>query len=295
MTSASRHAAACLMLRAACLVLRAACLVRGRPGDIDIFVGSADSSKRSRAAFIALVAHAKHACREMHRHYSLTYSHFVGLPHGLQSTFPLPVRPLVKYCRRYNHLGDLPSSVDSAMGATDGHSYTRSTLVNVFADQWPHGLRAAMEQLPPTLGIQRPYRVEHVAEIHPFGDLLLGHASCRFGTLWPMPPKINIVQYARLGTEPGAPLPPLELVSGFDVLPAMVVMQVDRSLRPTFLASEATTECVRQRTLRLSKYAFGPAASTRPSDIEDAALKQIDRIRKYERRYGFALPTSAAA
>lgn len=193
-------------------------------------------------------------------------------------------------------------------------------------------LVASIGALPETLGIPRPYRIERVAEIVPFPSVYYADAAaCGFGRVWPMPLKINVIQYA---CAEAAPLAPLDFVKGFDLVPAMVVMEVDRALKPVrarsatpypipwrpspcggislsspcaarlgvssltarvtprarqhFHADDATRQCVRRRELRLSKYAFGPSSSSQRNAIEEAISKQLTRIRKYHREYGFA-------
>ena len=80
---------------------------------------------------------------------------------------------------------------------------------------------------------------------------------------------------------------------GFDVLPAMVVMRVDHSLQPRFLAADEVARCVRRRELRLSPFAFGPAVADDRSAMEAAVRRQLVRLEKYRHAYGFALPEDA--
>ena len=138
-------------------------------------------------------------------------------------------------------------------------------------------------------------RVERCVEVAPFGYPFTTRAtSCSYGPLWPVPMRINVIQYSMTGDgrkqlrRPGA----VERgpVTGFDLVPCRVVMKVDQQLTPRFDASEETRECVRRRELRLTPYAFGPATDPSINAIETAVEKQISRIRKYETTYGFKLP-----
>ena len=47
-------------------------------------------------------------------------------------------------------------------------------------------------------------------------------------------------------------------------------------------------EAIKRRELRLSRYSFGPAHDASQESVEDATLKQIRRIARYQ-RYGFEL------
>ena len=67
-------------------------------------------------------------------------------------------------------------------------------------------------------------------------------------------------------------------------------MRVDRSLQAHFLATDEVARCVRRRELRLSPYAFGPAAADDRSAMEAAVRRQLERLEKYQHAYGFALP-----
>ena len=263
------------------------CPVSWRPGDIDIFVGSVESKKRSYAAFKALVSHSEQACHSLFRH-SSDPTPSVFWPAGL--TGPR-IRPRTQLLSRYNEpgevgIGHLPSSIESAM-ATQGVAYERDAVLD-YAGSFSDDLIRAVRALPPTLGIKRPYRIERVAEVFPFGSAhSSGSANYSFGALWPMPMKINIVQYA--SARPSSPFTTAHLLEGFDVIPAQVTMRVDRQLRPTFEASAEARTRISRRELALTQYAFGPAHSLRRDHIEEAITKQVDRIDKYMRTYGFRL------
>ena len=86
-----------------------------------------------------------------------------------------------------------------------------------------------------------------------------GHSRLQgvsYGDLWPMPLKINIIQYSHASARP---IPSADLVAAFDLMTSMVTMKVDRCLTTHFEASEATRRCIAERELKLSKYAFGPS------------------------------------
>ena len=253
---------------------------------MDIFVGTLDSSRRSKAAFDAVVEHARTAFACFSRH-----ADDIKLwgSRGL---------PLVTYSSTYEHahgLGEIvPASVAVAMGAFQGFSYSRDDVLD-YSHAWDQPLVDAIKRQPETLGVHRPYQVDRVAEVeHP---ARLHHFPVAFDSLWPLPRKINIIQYSR-GEAPGGaprpPLTPLALVRGFDVLPAMVVMRVDHSLKPRFLATDDVARCVRRRELRLSPFAFGPAVADDRSAMEAAVRRQLVRLDKYRYAYGFALPEDAA-
>ena len=256
------------------------------PGDMDIFVGTLDSSRRSKAAFDAVVEHARTAFACFSRH-----ADDIKLwgSRGL---------PLVTYSSTYEHahgLGEIvPASVAVAMGAFQGFSYSRDDVLD-YSHAWDQPLVDAIKRQPETLGVHRPYQVDRVAEVeHP---ARLHHFPVAFDSLWPLPRKINIIQYSS-GEAPGGaprpPLTPLALVRGFDVLPAMVVMRVDHSLKPRFLATDDVARCVRRRELRLSPFAFGPAVADDRRAMEAAVRRQLVRLDKYRHAYGFALPEDAA-
>ena len=130
----------------------------------------------------------------------------------------------------------LPSQIEAAM-ATQGSTYPREQLIEMIgAPDWVAGITgvpwaqppplSVLRSLPATLGLERPVRVERVAEILPFGAAgRISHyaravrASISHGRRWPMPMKLNIIQ---LSTSNGLPLPPSKLIAGFDMVPAQV-------------------------------------------------------------------------
>ena len=132
-------------------------------------------------------------------------------------------------------------------------------------------------------GVARPYRIERVAEVGPASrsvEFASRSLAYPIGQVWLVPTRINIVQYSCTN---GQPLPPLSLVDAFDIAPAAIVMSVDRQLRTTFEASEHTRECIRQRKLSLSPYAFGPASDSSEGAALEAIGKQFSRLGKYQR------------
>ena len=197
-------------------------------------------------------------------------------------------------CRR-------PASVAVAMGAFQAsrllllYSDTRQCAQLLTRIAWDQPLVDAIKRQPETLGVHRPYQVDRVAEVE--RPARFTHMPVAFDSLWPLPRKINIIQYSS-GEAPGGaprpPLTPLALVRGFDVLPAMVVMRVDHSLKPRFLATDDVARCVRRRELRLSPFAFGPAVADDRIAMEAAVRRQLVRLDKYRHAYGFALPEDAA-
>ena len=284
------------------------------PGDIDVFVGCFGDawSERSRKLFAAIVSHAKAACFPLYRH--ATNLELSFLPISLEGR--MQVEPHVLHARSY---GTEPHMVDGGSTATalsrgHGLSYPRRAVLELVTGDTmmtsPTHVRElaraagprmrladAVAQLPETLGSEGLYHVEHVAEVNPFRSY--ERAACSHSS-WPMPMRINIIQYS---CRSGKPLPSLPLLAGFDLCPAMVEMIVDRELRTRFVMSDETRECLRERKLKLSKYAFGPASKVRvegsdgntvPDEvamnlgIEDAVVRQLERMCKY-RRYGFEL------
>ena len=194
------------------------------------------------------------------------------------------INPCLRITTEYGGLGGHPAGVEDAM-STRGVTYQRDYVLE-YADTWPASLKQSVRALEPTLGIKRPIRVERVAEITPFRvQTPFLSASCSYGALHPVPMKINIIQYSCASAKP---LPPSEVVKAFDLVPSMVTMQVAHSLAPSFAASEEARKAIRSRELRLSKYAFGPSADGSPQRLEEAILKQVNRIAKYQ-RYGFEL------
>ena len=263
------------------------------PGDIDVFLGcrGTPNSRLSVQAFNKVVEHGLWAAQGLWSGAKLPSNHWgAWMPSDLHARMPKtwPVDANVKYTSEYNGLGELPTDIHAAM-TTPGVTYPRELVLQyLHGDEETADLQATIRGLEPTLGIRRPFRVERVAEIRPFKsnfDNLLRGASCSYGSLWPMPMKINVIQ---ISNPRGKPLAPSEVVSAFDLVPAMMSMQVDRGLVPHFTASEEARLCAITRELRLSKYAFGPSRDGHMLQLEEAILKQLGRISKYK-KYGFTL------
>ena len=265
-------------------------------GDIDIFVGCRGGARtrQSVALFKSLMHEAMVACHELYAGARMSYGPGAD-PDGITPR----VQPRVKvtsdaYAGEYTGdakdtaaLGGHPAQVVDAL-TTHGVQYERDAVIAYSAaSTFPPALARAVAALPTVVGLPRPIQVERVAEVLPFQYPFTGRATtCSFGPQWPMPMRINIIQYSTT-TERG-PLPPLGLLNAFDIVPARVAVKVDRSLQVRFLASEETRLAIRRRELRLTKYAFGPARDQTVAAIEEAILRQTHRIYKYE-GYGFSI------
>ena len=260
-------------------------------GDIDVFVGCRGGArtKGSAAVFKAVVDHATSVCKRL---YCGARTHY-GQPHGLALDHLQPrVLPRVELkddADMYSGFGGHhPSQVVEAITA-QGHSYEREAVALLGEmEAFPPALMRAIGGLPARLGAARPVQVERVAEILPFGYRECRLTTCSFGPAWPLPLKINVIQYStRLAHS--APLAPLDLVGSFDLVPSRVAMRVDADLRVHFTACSETLTAISKRELRLSKWAFGPARDGSHEAVEEAVNKQLHRIFKYE-TYGFKMP-----
>lgn len=260
------------------------------PGDIDVFVACRGSarSKHSMALFKAVVDHAKAACYGLYRAARLRHPPFGW---SIDDHLTPKIDPQVKTSHNgepYSGLGGHPSAVVDALEAR-GASYERDSVLAFATGAYPPALVHAIGCLPPSLGMPRPLQIERVAEVLPFQYPFAGRStSCSYGNAWPVPMKINVIQYYAARDGPPS-LTPLELTSAFDILTAGVTMRVRRDLHVEFTASAATRRAVAKRELRLTNFAFGPAREPTEAAIEEAISKQIHRIFKYE-AYGFKLP-----
>ena len=236
-------------------------------------------TRQSVALFKSLMHEAMVACHQMYAGARMSYGP------GADSDIVPRVQPRVKvttdaYAGESMSdltdeaaLGGHPAQVVDAL-TTHGVQYERDAVIAYStASTFPPALARAVAALPAIVGLPRPIQVERVAEVLPFQYPFTGRATtCSFGPQWPMPMRINIIQYSTT-TEP-APLPPLRLLNAFDIVPARVAMKVDRSLQVRFFASEETRLAIRRRELRLTKYAFG--TSPRP------ATPRLEAVHKRE-------------
>ena len=88
----------------------------------------------------------------------------------------------------------------------------------------------------------------------------------------------------------GAPLAPIELVAGFDLLPPQVAVVVAAgTARARFDVPEDAMSAISRGELRFGRYTFSPSYSGgAPLDLLRAARNQLLRICKYQAR-GFTL------
>jgi len=130
-----------------------------------------------------------------------------------------------------------------------------------------------------------------------FAPRLRDFAGLGYLSGWWAPAKINIIE---LVSE--EPIPPLQVVSGFDMLQCGVAMVPRGPSGVEFVQSEETRQCVRRREVRLTRYVLGPlklhAGVEGPEMSPEDALRRIvyglmDRALKYMRR-GFALVDTGA-
>jgi len=261
--------------------------VRSRAFQIFVSCRGGPRSKQSVALFKAIVQHAKSACTRL---YAGTRMAYPPLGWVVDSVEPR-IQPRVKITtEEYDGLGGHPASVAGAL-AEQGMSYERDAVLALGqVESFPPSLIHAIRALPPTLGATRPLHVEQCAEITPFGSSYVGRtAASSFGPLWPMPMRINVIQYCARGGP--ASLPPLSLTSSFDLLPTRVAMRVDRTLAVSFDAERETRRTIARRELKLTPYSFHPARDSSAEAVFEAITKQIRRIAKYE-GYGFDLKDS---
>ena len=138
------------------------------PNDIDVFVGSVGSSRRSHDAFYALVAHAKAACKALFRPHDPTAAvpsayQKLGLPFAVN----VNVDPTVTVKNGdFNGLGgELPGAVEAGLHtpSSRGAPYTREVVLNAAGD-WHDDLTETLNGLPQVIGphalprAPRPFR-----------------------------------------------------------------------------------------------------------------------------------------
>ena len=270
------------------------------PGDIDIFVACRGGArtKQSVELFKAVVEHAVKACHPLYQGArTKKFDSVLALTPFLSGSLVSDkVDPKVKYTSdTYHGLGGHPAAVTDALTGSRGVAYERDAMLATVAGEIPPQLARIISKLNPLLGIQRPIRVERVAEVYPFryAPRPAITTTCQFSTVYPMPLKINVIQYSAssLSSSSGA-MPALSLCNAFDLVPARVAMRVGRDLMPSYMMSQETRQCIERRELKLTKYAFGPAKESSLYWIHEAIEKQLQRITKYQ-KYGFKLEGNA--
>ena len=256
------------------------------PGDIDVFVGCHGSphSAKSIAAFRALVRHALDRSASVLRP-ARPSDRLALLELGVRPPRPSPIATTTDEYDALAH--DVDARVASAMRGVRT-TYDRRHVLDVLQSmEVPPALLDAVRRLPSRLGAHGAIRVVRAVEVRLESyERPPDHATPH----WPAPSKINVIQYA---APAGRPVDALAVVRAFDLLPCMVAMRVDTSLRATFELPPEARDAIARRELRLSAHCFGPAGSAAADEsVEMATIKQVRRIFRYMRR-GFRLTARA--
>ena len=146
-------------------------------------------------------------------------------------------------------------------------------------------LRALESQMPAAGGgpvNARPVQLGRIVEVkvilprpspspaRSFAPRLRDYCGLGEGRGWWAPTCINIIE---LVSE--SPIPPLQVVGGFDMLQCGVAMLPHGDSGVQFVASEATRECVRRRELRFSRYVLGPLPRLISTHEDDQLTREV--------------------
>jgi len=288
-----------------------------QPHDIDVFIHGANEgeehavcdsvsafcSQIQKECFLVLHNHSRIEVRIRHDHsYSSTPFHQQQYQHQPPymyeededaTTVNLSPDSIVRSHIEYKN----PDA--TANPIQNGHSYASSHLKRCNRGRVLECMDSVLDQLEDNgwldankeLGIPRRYTISKAIAVDAFSSPTQKVSSSFSATL--KLPSINIIQFT------GPPRSSLDIVSGFDILPCQVWLTSDEAssfgLKLNY-ASDKVKQCIQNRKLALSKYAFNPCykddlpASLFIGDDErndswyNPISKQVTRILKYTKR-----------